>query len=159
MRGDRLSLVPSTCASPLWLAILPLASCRGTIHHSKPSLTNKPQSPRSPRPAISSPLSTSKSLAYGPTSPSPRSAAFPLRPPPSPAISTDQAPTSKKGRVQPKETAFYSDSSDSESPEPRSARFVSTTATARVQRFSTSHPTTLQLTISPSQTTLHQQFE
>ncbi|KAL6403137.1 putative Rho-type GTPase-activating protein 2 [Ilyonectria robusta] len=78
-------------------------------------------SPRSPRPAISSPLSTSKSLVYGPTSPSPRSAAFPLRPPPSPAISTDQAPTSK-GRVQPKETAFYSDSSDSESPEPRSAR-------------------------------------
>ncbi|KAF7545252.1 hypothetical protein G7Z17_g9325 [Cylindrodendrum hubeiense] len=69
-----------------------------------------------------SPAPPSKSLAYGPTSPSPRSTSFPLRQPPSPAISTYQAPTTKTTRVQPTETAFYSDSSDSESPEPRSPR-------------------------------------
>ncbi|KAH7163277.1 hypothetical protein B0J13DRAFT_431286 [Dactylonectria estremocensis] len=79
-------------------------------------------SPRSARPPISSPLSTGKSLAYSPTSPSPRSVSFPFRQPPSPSVSAEQTPTTRVVRVQPTETAFYSDSSDSESPEPRIPR-------------------------------------
>ncbi|KAH6898804.1 hypothetical protein B0T10DRAFT_394801 [Thelonectria olida] len=79
-------------------------------------------SPRSGRPSISSPLSANHSLAYGPTSPSPRTVTFPFRQTPSPGIRVDPAFAPKKTPVEPKATSFYSDSSDSGSPEPRSPR-------------------------------------
>ncbi|EWG37670.1 RalA-binding protein 1 [Fusarium verticillioides 7600] len=77
-------------------------------------------SPRSPRPAISSPLATSANFPYGQASPSPRTAAFPTRFTPTPAHRANQELENKSSLV--KQTSFYSDSSDEGSPEPHSPR-------------------------------------
>ncbi|KAM5356045.1 hypothetical protein ACJ41O_002691 [Fusarium nematophilum] len=97
----------------------------GRILHSSPtavpSLGSLSSSgPRSPRLAISSPLSTTSNLQYGPSSPSPRSTTFPLRQTPTPTSRVDQLSVNKAARL--RQTSFYSDSSDEGSPEPQSPR-------------------------------------
>ncbi|KAM6539035.1 Rho GTPase activating protein [Fusarium falciforme] len=95
----------------------------GRIIHSNPAVPSlgslSSSGPRSPRPAISSPLATSLNFPFGPTSPSPRSISFPLRQTPTPTSLAEQA--AKKTAIV-RQTSFYSDSSDEGSPEPRSPR-------------------------------------
>ncbi|RSL82402.1 hypothetical protein CEP52_016973 [Fusarium oligoseptatum] len=96
----------------------------GRIKHSNPAVPSlgslSSSGPRSPRPAISSPLATSLNFPFGPTTPSPRSISFPLRQTPTPTSLAEQSATRKTAIV--RQTSFYSDSSDEGSPEPRSPR-------------------------------------
>ncbi|CAM1507044.1 Fc.00g066850.m01.CDS01 [Cosmosporella sp. VM-42] len=81
-----------------------------------------PPGPRSPRPLISSPLSATSNLAYNPNSPSPRSNYFPPRETPSPGRFDQTSNTKTATPQRSQQTSFYSDSSDSGSPEPPSPR-------------------------------------
>ncbi|KAM0564104.1 hypothetical protein ACHAPJ_000313 [Fusarium lateritium] len=76
--------------------------------------------PRSPRPAISSPLTGAANFPYGQASPSPRTVTFPSRFTPTPTYRANQEPEIRSTLV--KQTSFYSDSSDEGSPEPHSPR-------------------------------------
>ncbi|WZH39783.1 RalA-binding protein 1 [Fusarium acuminatum] len=76
--------------------------------------------PRSPRPAISSPLTAAVNFPNGQATPSPRTVVFPTRSTPTPTYRVNQEPENKSSLV--KQTSFYSDSSDEGSPEPHSPR-------------------------------------
>ncbi|KAM0443621.1 hypothetical protein ACHAQK_003268 [Fusarium lateritium] len=75
---------------------------------------------RSPRPAISSPLTAAINFSNGQATPSPRTVVFPTRSTPTPTFRVNQEPENKSSLV--KQTSFYSDSSDEGSPEPHSPR-------------------------------------
>ncbi|KAF5676947.1 hypothetical protein FHETE_1954 [Fusarium heterosporum] len=96
----------------------------GRIIRSSPSVPSFASVPfsasRSPRPAISSPLTSAINFPNGQPSPSPRTVAFPSRSTPTPTYRGDQESDTKSSLV--KQTSFYSDSSDEGSPIPLSPR-------------------------------------